>query len=93
MTGSFLCCQERESDKCKLCSKKQMLLHVLNNSERALQLHCYNTWHDTILNPIINRVWKTFLRGLSTTTIVESHKMWCTRNKVFIGSMTGSFLW
>ena len=39
-------------DHCKLCSKKQTLLHVLNNCEKALQLRRYNTRHDRILSDI-----------------------------------------
>ncbi len=40
------------SDLCKLCSKRQTLLHVLNNCEVALMLRCYNRRHDRILHQI-----------------------------------------
>ena len=41
------------TDECKLCGKKQTLLHVLNNCEVALNLHRYNTRHDRILQLIV----------------------------------------
>ena len=41
------------TDQCKLCGKKQTLLHVLNNCEVALNLCCYNTRHDYILLLIV----------------------------------------
>ena len=43
------CC----TDQCKLCGKKQTLLHVLNNCEVALNLRRYNTRHDRILQLIV----------------------------------------
>ena len=39
-------------EQCKLCGKKQTLLHVLNNCEVALKLRRYNTRHDKILSII-----------------------------------------
>ena len=41
------------TDQCKLCGKKQTLLHVLNNCEVALNLRCYHTRHDRILQLIV----------------------------------------
>ena len=41
------------TDHCKLCGKKQTLLHVLNNCEVALNLHRYNARHDCILQLIV----------------------------------------
>ena len=34
-----------------------------------------------ILKPIPNKKWKCFLTDLTTTVIVESHRIWCQRNK------------
>ena len=39
-------------EQCKLCGKKQTLLHVLNHCEKALNLRRYNTRHDKILGVI-----------------------------------------
>ena len=40
-------------NQCKLCGKKQTLLHVLNNCEVALNLRRYNMRHDRILQLIV----------------------------------------
>ena len=55
-TKSNLAKWRKVLDQCKLCGKKQTLLHVLNcnNCEKALQLCRYNTRHDRILSDIAN---------------------------------------
>ena len=40
------------SEACRLCGKKQTLLHVLNGCEKALQLRRYNQRHDRVLTVI-----------------------------------------
>ena len=37
------------SEACRLCGKKQTLLHVLNGCEKVLQLHRYNQRYDRVL--------------------------------------------
>ena len=49
------------SDQCKLCGRKQTLLHVLNNCEVALKLRRYNIRHDKILR-IITELAQSHLR-------------------------------
>ena len=44
--------REDLSSACKLCGKRQTLLHVLNNCPKALNLHRYNMWHDAVLEVI-----------------------------------------
>ena len=44
------------SDKCKLCEKKQTLIHVLNDYPIALKLRCYNHHHDSVLAKIVEFV-------------------------------------
>ena len=46
------------TDQCKLCGKKQTLLHVLNNCEVALNLRRYNMRHDRILQLIVCQAFK-----------------------------------
>ena len=41
------------TDQCKLCGKKQTVLHVLNNCEVALNLRHYNMRHNRILQLIV----------------------------------------
>ena len=48
------------SEHCKLCGKKQTLLHVLNHCQVALHLRRYNKRHDKVLS-IIAELVKSFL--------------------------------
>jgi len=44
--------REGLSSACKLCGRRQTLLHVLNNCPRALNLRRYNERHDAALEVI-----------------------------------------
>ena len=44
------------SDKCKLCERKQTLIHVLNDCPIALKLQRYNHRHDSVLSKIVEFV-------------------------------------
>ena len=48
------------SDQCKLCGKKQTLLHVLNNCQVALRLRRYNRRHDCVLE-LITKLAQSYL--------------------------------
>ena len=41
--------REGLSSACKLCGKRQTLLHVLNNCPKALDMRRYNERHDAVL--------------------------------------------
>ena len=41
------------ADGCKLCGRKQTLLHILNDCPVALELRQYNQHHDSVLNEIV----------------------------------------
>ena len=45
--------REGLTDGCKLCGRKQTLLHILNDCPVALELRRYNQRHDSILNEIV----------------------------------------
>ena len=42
------------SESCKLCGRKQTLIHVLNDCPVALQLRRFNCRHDSVLNMIVD---------------------------------------
>ena len=44
--------REGLSSACKLCGKRQTLLHVLNNCPKALNMRRYNERHDAVLEVI-----------------------------------------
>ena len=48
-------CRRREglTDGCKLCGRKQTLLHILDDCPVALELRRYNQRHDSVLNEIV----------------------------------------
>ena len=45
--------REGLTDGCKLCGRKQTLLHILNDCPVALELKRYNQHHDSVLNEIV----------------------------------------
>ena len=55
------------SDKCKLCERKQTLIHVLNDCPIALKLRRYNHRHDSVLTKIVEFVETC---SLENTTII-----------------------
>ena len=46
--------REGLTDGCKLCGRKQTLLHILNDCPVALELRRYNQCHDSVLNEIVD---------------------------------------
>ena len=59
-------CWRKLSDACKLCGKRQTLLHILNNCPVALNSRRYNQRHDLVLTIISD-----FLRA----TLTEDYKI------------------
>ena len=46
--------REGLTDGCKLCGRKQTLLHILNDCPVALELRQYNKSHNSVLNEIVD---------------------------------------